>query len=106
MQAEVVGTWKSASYLVDLGFSRRDEYQADAAAWDLLSATHLDNRYILRRYHPNSVKKLLMKLWDLQGRGGSATASWESTHPGTEERIEALKDKWNKLDRRQRRKFV
>lgn len=105
-EAVAEGLWKSASYLGDLGFSRRDEYQADAAAWDLLSATYLDNRYILRRYHPNSVKKLLMKLWDFQGRDGSATASWESTHPGTAERIDALKEKWNKLDRRQRRKFA
>lgn len=104
-EAVAEGLWKSASYLGDLGFSRRDEYQADAAAWDLLSATYLDNRYVLRRYHPNSVKKLLSKLWDYQGRE-TATAGWESTHPGTKERIDALKEKWNKLDSRQKRRFV
>ncbi|KAL7498820.1 hypothetical protein ACHAWT_006677 [Skeletonema menzelii] len=105
-EAVAEGLWKSASYLGDLGFSRRDEYQADAAAWDLLSATYLDNRYILRRYHPNSVKKLLTKLWDYQGRDATATAGWESTHPGTEERLDALKEKWSKLDSRQKRRFV
>ena len=105
-EAVAEGLWKSASYLGDLGFSRRDEYQADAAAWDLLSATYLDNRYILRRYHPNSVKKLLTKLWDYQGRDATATAGWESTHPGTEERLDALKEKWSKLDSRRKRRFV
>jgi len=105
-EAVAEGLWKSASYLGDLGFSRRDEYQADAAAWDLLSATYLDNKYVLRRYHPNSVKKLLTKLWDFQGRDASATAGWESTHPGTKERIDALKEKWSKLDSRQKRRFV
>jgi len=107
-EAVAEGLWKSASYLGNLAFSRKQEYQADAAAWDLLSATYLDNRYILRRYHPNSVRKLLTKLWDYQGRdyAGTATAGWESTHPGTKERIDALKQKWNKLDGRQKRKFV
>lgn len=106
-EAVAEGLWKSASYLGDLGFSRRDEYQADAAAWDLLSETYKDKRNV-RRYHPNSVKKLLTKLWDFNGHDGnaSATAGWESTHPGTKERIDALKEKWSKLDSRQKRKFV
>jgi Zn-dependent protease with chaperone function len=106
-EAVAEGLWKSASYLGNLAFSRKQEYQADGAAWDLLSATYLDNRYILRRYHPNSMMKLLTKLWDYQGRdAGTATAGWESTHPGTKERIDALKEKWNKLDRKQKRRFV
>lgn len=104
-EAVAEGLWKSASYLGDLGFSRRDEYQADAAAWDLLSETYNEKRNV-RRYHPNSVKKLLTKLWEFNGRDASATAGWESTHPGTKERIDALKEKWSKLDSRQKRKFV
>mmetsp|Transcript_17723 Transcript_17723/g.27808 ORF Transcript_17723/g.27808 Transcript_17723/m.27808 type:complete len:336 (-) Transcript_17723:219-1226(-) len=105
-EAVAEGLWKSASYLGDLGFSRRDEYQADAAAWDLLSGTYMDNNNVMRRFHPNSVKKLLTKLWDFNGRDASATAGWESTHPGTKERIDALKEKWSKLDSRQKRRFV
>ena len=106
-EAVAEGLWKSASYLGDLAFSRKDEYQADDAAWDLLSATYLDNRYMLRRYHPNSVRKLLTKLWDYQGRDSATdTAGWESTHPATKERIDALKEKWNKLDIRQKRRFA
>ena len=99
------GLWKSASHLGDLAFSRRDEYQADDTAWDLLSATYFDNKYILRRYHPNSVRKLLTKLWNHEGRNNDKTG-WESTHPGTKDRIDALKEKWNKLSIVQKRRFV
>ena len=77
-EAVAEGLWKSASHLGDLAFSRRDEYQADETAWDLLSATYFDNKYILRRYHPNSVRKLLTKLWNYQGRNNDKTG-WEST---------------------------
>ena len=78
---------KSATFLGKRSFSRKDEYEADATAWDLL--------VISQQYSPKAVESLLQKLWNLSG--GSGETSWESTHPGTKDRIEALKVKWDKL---------
>ena len=97
--AEVL--WKSASFLGDMAFSRSDEYQADGAAWDLLASTYSVRK--ARQYHPRSVRRLLKKLWDYQGGSGSTT--WESTHPGTKDRIYALEEKWNGLTSLEKRRF-
>jgi predicted Zn-dependent protease len=78
---------KSATFLGKQSFSRKNEYEADAMAWELLTKS--------KRYSPKAVESLLQKLWDLSG--GSGKTSWESTHPGTKDRIEALKLKWEKL---------
>jgi Zn-dependent protease with chaperone function len=78
---------KSATFLGKQSFSRKNEYEADATAWQLLDMS--------RHYSPQAVESLLQKLWDLQG--GSGETAWESTHPGTADRIEALKVKWEKL---------
>ena len=97
------GLWKSAEYLGGLAFSRADEYQADEAAWDLLSSTYDSHRSDAPRYHPKSVGRLLRKLWDYQG--GSGSTSWESTHPGTRDRIDSLERKWDSLTVAERRRF-
>eukprot|EP00571_Detonula_confervacea_P008107 CAMPEP_0172317908 /NCGR_PEP_ID=MMETSP1058-20130122/33254_1 /TAXON_ID=83371 /ORGANISM="Detonula confervacea, Strain CCMP 353" /LENGTH=320 /DNA_ID=CAMNT_0013032589 /DNA_START=154 /DNA_END=1113 /DNA_ORIENTATION=- len=91
-EAVAEGLWKSASYLGELSFSRTDEYQADDAAWDLLASTYSFGRSSARQYHPKSVRRLLRKLWEYQG--GTGSTSWESTHPGTKDRIGALEEKW------------
>lgn len=98
------GLWKSASYLGELSFSRTDEYQADDAAWDLLSSTYSFGHSSVQQYHPRSVRRLLRKLWEYQG--GSGSTSWESTHPGTKDRIDALENKWNALTLAEKRRFV
>lgn len=105
-EAVAEGLWKSASYLGELSFSRTDEYQADDAAWDLLASTYYYSfgRRSARQYHPKSVRGLLRKLWDYQG--GTGSTSWESTHPGTKDRIGALGEKWNSLTFAEKRKFV
>ncbi|KAL3793500.1 hypothetical protein HJC23_007240 [Cyclotella cryptica] len=107
-EAVAEGMWKSASFLGELAFSRSDEYQADEAAWDLLASTYStagrSNNIDARQFHPKSVKSLLTKLWKYQG--GSGSTSWESTHPGTKDRIDALQKKWNTLDTLKRRTFV
>ncbi len=105
-QAVGEGLWKSASFLGDMAFSRADEYQADEVAWDILASTYSNyhgQRYI-RHYHPRNVRRLLEKLWDFQGGFGSTT--WESTHPGTKDRIKALEEKWDKLNFFDKRKFT
>lgn len=62
------------------------------------------SQYDIPRFHPKSLKSLLQKLWRLQG--GSGTTSWESTHPGTRDRIDALQKKWEALSFMERRQFV
>jgi len=86
---------QSASFLGEQKFSRRDEYQADEMAWNLLVSS--------QTYKPTAVKSLLSKLWSTHG--GSGETSWESTHPGTKDRISALEEKWNDLSRKQQRKL-
>lgn len=78
---------KSATFLGKQSFSRKNEYEADAKAWELLGVS--------QHYSPTAVESLLRKLWSLQG--GSGETSWESTHPGTADRIDALKIMWEDL---------
>jgi Zn-dependent protease with chaperone function len=85
---------KGAAWLGQQRFSRQDEYQADEMAWDLLLEADMD---------PRSVHRMLQKLWDVSG--GSGKTSWESTHPGTEDRIKALKKKWSKLSVNEKRRY-
>ncbi len=81
--------FKSADWLGQQSFSRANEYQADATSWDLLQSPH-------NAYHPQAVSSLLSKLWEYHGRQGGTT-SWDSTHPGTLDRIKALDKKWKDL---------
>lgn len=87
---------QSAAAVGTLKFSRKDEYEADATSWDLLMQSN--------KYSPQAAQSLLQKLWDASG--GSGETSWESTHPGTKDRIGALQDKWRALPPSQRQKLV
>jgi Zn-dependent protease with chaperone function len=90
---------KSAQWLGQQKFSRNDEYQADATSWALL----LDGR---SPYNPKSVQSLLNKLWSLNGRATTAKPlDWMNTHPATEDRIGALQEKWEQLNRRERQRL-
>ncbi len=86
---------KSAKYLGTLSFSRKDEYQADATSWELLVASGL--------YQPHSLESLLAKLWSYDGSSGDS--SWESTHPGTRDRIAALEAKWELMSPKEQRRL-
>jgi predicted Zn-dependent protease len=87
----------SATYLGSLSFSRQDEYEADASSWELLVMTGV--------YRPHALQSLLSKLWSLEN-GSSGKTSWESTHPGTKDRIEALQKKWNDLPIKDRKRLA
>jgi predicted Zn-dependent protease len=87
---------RRASFLGQQSFSRKNEYQADATAWQLLLES--------KRYSPLAVQGLLEKLWDYTG--GSGDTSWESTHPGTKDRIEALQVQWKDMPRLERQRLA
>jgi predicted Zn-dependent protease len=110
---------RSAQRLGELKISRKDEYQADAVAWDLLLAS--------ASYSPQSVHSLLSKLEHQEqlrrpgaaGEASIATAksssttgtpdtpsppgiagaieAWTSTHPATSDRLRAVEKKWASL---------
>ena len=102
---------KGASFLGEMRFSRQNEYEADDVAWEILVASKI--------FDPRCVQSLLEKLWSLEisnhdnrysyyDTGSSSStkkSSWDQTHPGTEERIKALNDKWEKLSRDEKRKL-
>jgi len=86
---------KGARFLGEQGFSRKDEYEADEEGWKLLMTASID---------PRSMISMLKKLW--KATGDSGETRWESTHPGTKDRIEALKEKWRSMKNSDRRKFT
>ena len=90
--------FQGIQFLGEMKFSRANEYEADTTAWDLLVSS--------RTYDPRNVQNLLQKLWSLEGAGGASSSSstsgktsWEMTHPGTADRIEALQVKWESSQR-------
>jgi len=103
---------KSASWLGQQKFSRRDEYEADATSWELLLVND--------RYNPQSLHSLLSKLQKLEtthhprshGDDHQGTDSltqkvmeWSQTHPATKDRLHALRRKWDELPARERRRL-
>lgn len=85
---------KGAQFLGEQGFSRKDEYEADDAGWKLLGEAGVD---------PRAMTSMLRKLW--RASGGSGETKWESTHPGTRDRIDALEQKWENMSRSERRRY-
>eukprot|EP00977_Amphora_coffeiformis_P011547 scaffold2778_cov168-Amphora_coffeaeformis.AAC.2 len=97
---------KSATWLGQQRFSRRDEYQADAVSWALLQKSTI--------YGPMAMIRLLEKLHSLQGSATRQASSstwttaledWSSTHPATEDRIQALRVAWAGLPVHMRMKY-
>lgn len=83
-----------AKFLGEQGFSRKDEYEADEKGWRLLEQAATD---------PRAMITMLKKLW--RASGDSGETRWESTHPGTKDRIKALEEKWENMSSRDRRAF-
>jgi len=89
----------SMAFYGEQGFSRRDEYQADAFAWDLLKNDKND-------YTPKSLDSFFEKLdWlekrliaaDVDNQDTALLTAWGSTHPKTSDRIERFRSKWRGL---------
>jgi predicted Zn-dependent protease len=87
---------KSVDWLGQQRFSRRDEYQADATSWDLLVQS--------RVYDPRALQSLLEKLYRASG-GRNGETSWDSTHPGTKDRIAQLEEKYLSLTSSEKRRL-
>lgn len=93
---------KSASWLGQQRFSRRDEYQADAVSWDLLSSGKSSS------YNPQSLESLLTKLQSLEtghASDSSLIAAWSRTHPATTDRLKAVHRKWYDLPIKDRQRL-
>lgn len=96
---QTVGTLllQSADWLGQQSFSRANEYEADATSWELLLQSN--------QYNPKAMESLLSKLWEYHGKQGGTT-SWDSTHPGTLDRMHALEQKWEALPYQERQKLT
>jgi Zn-dependent protease with chaperone function len=97
---------KSAAWLGQQRFSRRDEYQADATSWELLANS---GKY---GYTPQSLHSLLEKLWKMEkGQSdnkvhvASVLENWSRTHPATKDRLDALDQKWKALPVQEQRRL-
>ena len=80
-----------ASKMTALAFSRKDEYEADERGVSYLQSAGISPQGLISFFDK------LIKLEYPNGKAAHAEAthvSWFSTHPGTEERIAALKQKF------------
>jgi predicted Zn-dependent protease len=80
-----------ASKMTALAFSRKDEYEADERGVSYLQKAGMSPQGMISFFDK------LMKLEYPNGKAGHGIethVSWFSTHPGTEERIQTLKEKF------------
>lgn len=77
---------KYAVYLGTMSFSRANEYEADSCGWEMIQRSSYQTEGMI------SFFEKLLRSESLQ-QGSDRTQWWSSTHPGTEERIQALKNK-------------
>jgi predicted Zn-dependent protease len=80
-----------ASTLGDLQYSRGNERQADALAFDILVAANVD---------PRSLANFFKKIRKIEKKMGDNNDDLFSTHPPTEERIKFLQKKWEECPRK------
>jgi beta-barrel assembly-enhancing protease len=78
-------------------FSRDDENEADAVAIPLMLASG---------NHPNGLVSMFQRLTSLQRSQPSALQQWFSTHPTTNERIEATRAAINRIPAAQMRNLT
>jgi beta-barrel assembly-enhancing protease len=77
---------KYAVYLGTMSFSRANEYEADNCGWEMIQRSSYQTKGMISFF-----EKLL--LLEASQHGTDRSKWWSSTHPGTEERIQALKNK-------------
>jgi predicted Zn-dependent protease len=75
-----------AVYLGTMSFSRANEYEADNCGWEMIQRSSYQTKGMI------SFFEKLLRLESSQ-RQSDRSQWWSSTHPGTEERIQALKKK-------------
>lgn len=75
-----------AAILGGLQYSRGNEHDADAKAWQILMQANID---------PRALSRFFREIRRSEGRGASATDIF-STHPATSERIDRLNELWEK----------
>jgi len=75
-----------AVYLGTMSFSRANEYEADNCGWEMIQRSSYQTKGMI------SFFEKVLRLESSQ-QGSDRSQWWSSTHPGTEERIQALKNK-------------
>jgi len=83
-----------ANHFGKMAFSRSNEYEADDTGFDTMSRAGMDGRGLV---------KFFRRLLSMEGGKSGMLAQWESTHPGTKERISALEAKAAKQGTRRQR---
>jgi predicted Zn-dependent protease len=78
-----------AANLALLGYSRKDEFEADKFAVDFMTASH---------YDANGMVRFFEKLKKLEGKNsGSGVSKYFRTHPPTSDRINKVKEEMVRL---------
>jgi Zn-dependent protease with chaperone function len=75
-----------AAILGGLQYSRANEHDADAKAWEILMKANID---------PRALNRFFREMRRTEGRAGNTTDIF-STHPATSERIDRLNEMWRK----------
>ena len=82
-----------ASALSSMTYSRTNEFEADELGWYLCAATAREGRGC----HSRAMQSFFRKL-----DGGTGATEWDSTHPGTADRIKTLDETSRALERGKR----
>lgn len=81
---------QSSQILIGQTYSRDQEREADALAWDYLNEANID---------PRGLEKFLRKIMTMESSGGVLNIEALSDHPLTRDRVDFLAEKWNQSSR-------
>lgn len=95
----------NSAFLIDRKFSRDFEREADNAGWDYLLQAHIDPSGMTDFFKKLKAEeaKRLEKMPG--GAGAEGALAILSTHPATDERMQSLEEKWEKVGKRDKDQF-
>ena len=85
----------NSAFLIDRKFSRDFEREADNGGWDALVNANLDPRGMIEFF-----KKMEEEERKSPAGAAAGALSWVSTHPATDQRLEALEARWQRLPKK------
>lgn len=89
----------NSAFLLDRKFSRDFEREADDVGWNYLLRADLEPRGMIELFKKlQAEEERLLK--QLPMGGASKALTLVSTHPGTEERIQTLEARWERLEKK------
>lgn len=87
----------NSAFLIDRKFSRDFEREADSTGWEYLMRANIEPQGMIEFFKKMQIEEK-KQLEQLHVDGAEKALSFLSTHPGTEERLQSLQTKWEKVE--------